>query len=342
VIRARELATGPASALDWNLRRSIPPKGATMPTITLALLCLLATHAGAELDPATRFADDFWRHWGDGQAELASYDLTFARYGAERSGTAIAIFVTETFSHSLRVKADPGNHPDTDTYPVMKLNLVEDFPTGVYDYNLMTSTFVSLVERDDQPRGHVTKVSHSMQEWCGHAWIQWTAHPEHLDWTMHSYFDGEADQDSQLDLPEGGFAEDAVLLWARELAGPFLDPGASTSRPLFTASRQVRMEHRDPTWTNARFHRAAETTTITVPAGDFEVEERWITQDDREIWRIWTEAAAPHRIVKWANAHGQTAELVASDRMPYWRLNGPDGIERLGTIGLQPRPARTP
>ena len=31
------------------------------------------------------------------------------------------------------------------TVPVMKLNLVEDFQTGIYDYNLMTSTFVAWI-----------------------------------------------------------------------------------------------------------------------------------------------------------------------------------------------------
>lgn len=308
----------------------------------LFVVALTCVPARAELDPATRFADGFWKHWGDGRAELASYDLTYARYGAARTGTAVAIFVTETFTHSQRVKADPGNHPETDTYPVMKLNLVEDFPTGIYDYNLMTSTFVALVERDGHPRGHVTKVSHSMQEWCGHAWIQWTAHPDELRWTSHSYFDGEADQQTSYALPDGGVTEDAVLLWARELAGPFLAPGTSATRPLFTAAKQVRTRHRDPEWTDVTFHRAAEVTSITVPAGSFDVEERWILRDGREQWRVWTEAAAPHRIVKWTNVHGQTAELVASARLPYWELNGPGGLDRLRDLGLEPRPARTP
>ena len=308
----------------------------------LITVLVLAGSAHAELDPASRFGDAFWAHWGDGRAELATYDLTFSRYGAARQGVAVAIFVTETFSHALRVKADPGNHPDSDTYPVMKLNLVEDFPTGVYDYNLMTSTFVSLVERDGHPRGHVTKLSHSTQEWCGHAWIQWIAHEDRLDYTLHSYFDGEADQRRDLDLPEGGVSEDAVLLWARELAGPFLAPGASTERPLLTAAKVARMQHTEPAWTTATFHRAGEPTSVEVPAGAFEVEERWITLGGREIWRVAVEAAAPHRIVRWTNAYGQSAELVASERMEYWKLNQPGGIDRLDDLGLQPRPTRTP
>src|SRR2546423_13573645 len=86
-------------------------------------------------------ADDFWSHWGDGKAELDGYALVEPRYGHPRDGTAVLIFVTEDFSDSLRVKADPGRHPASDVYPVMKLNFVRDFQTGIYDYNVLTSVF---------------------------------------------------------------------------------------------------------------------------------------------------------------------------------------------------------
>src|SRR5258708_5205492 len=78
-------------------------------------------------------ADEFWAHWGDGKAELDGYALTQPRYGQKRAGTAVLIFVTEDFSDSLRVKADPGKHPAADVYPVLKLNFVRDFQTGIYD-----------------------------------------------------------------------------------------------------------------------------------------------------------------------------------------------------------------
>ena len=44
------------------------------------------------------FTGDFWKTWGDGQAELASYDLTEPHYGKPRQGVAVAIWVSETFS----------------------------------------------------------------------------------------------------------------------------------------------------------------------------------------------------------------------------------------------------
>ena len=39
------------------------------------------------------------------------------------------------------MKADPGKHPATDVYPVLKLNVVRDFQTGIYNYNTLTSVF---------------------------------------------------------------------------------------------------------------------------------------------------------------------------------------------------------
>src|SRR5262249_61482614 len=92
---------------------------------------------GGEQGP--EFGDAFWKQWGDGRGELCGYDLETPRYGSIRHGTAVTIFVTETFSNALRVKADPGRHPKRDEFPVMKLNLVQDFATGIHDYNLLTS-----------------------------------------------------------------------------------------------------------------------------------------------------------------------------------------------------------
>src|SRR5205823_5666230 len=96
-------------------------------------------HRSTEPGRVPEFTGAFWRHWGDGRGELSGYDLETPRYGALRHGIAVAIFVTETFSNSKRVKADPGMHPAFDEFPVMKLNLVQDFATGIYDYNLETS-----------------------------------------------------------------------------------------------------------------------------------------------------------------------------------------------------------
>ncbi len=98
------------------------------------------------------------------------------------------IFVTEDFSDSLRVKADPGKHAAADVFPVLKLNFVRDFQTGIYDYNVLTSSFFR-TESGFAP----AKISFSSQEWCGHVYEQLLTRGNKIVGESHSYFDGEAD-----------------------------------------------------------------------------------------------------------------------------------------------------
>ncbi len=78
-----------------------------MRLVAWTALLALAAPAGAQ---------DFWKHWGDGQAEVNGYRLTQPRYGAARAGTAVYVFVTEGFSDRLRVKATRADtRPTTST-----------------------------------------------------------------------------------------------------------------------------------------------------------------------------------------------------------------------------------
>src|SRR5262249_27071814 len=237
--------------------------------------------------------DAFWRHWGDGRGELNGYDLDTPRYGAIRHGVAVAVFVTETFSNTLRVKADLGVHPKTDEFPVMKLNLVQDFATGIYDYNLETSTFVALAPVNGRAAGSPTKVSFSAQEWCGHVYSQALFDAGYARMTLHSYFDREADTDSSLAVPADAVAEDELLLWARGLTSPGVAPGDSATRPLVTSLRESRLLHRRVHMTTAQFRRTAGTQSITVPAGTFEAERSDVGVSGGRTWTFWTERAEP-------------------------------------------------
>jgi hypothetical protein len=296
--------------------------------------------AGGARPPS--YDDAFWRHWGDGRAELAAYDLTFPRYGAARPGLAVAIFVTETFSNSLRVKSDPGKHPATDEFPVLKLNLVEDFATGIYDYNLLTSAFVALAPANGYPAGAATKIAFSSQEWCGAVYSQARFDADAVRHTLHSYFDGEADRDDSLPARADGLAEDALLMWARDLAGPVLAAGETREVQLMRSLERARLRHQPVLWERATLAREAATRSVTVPAGTFVVETRTVAIAGGRAWTFRTEHAPPHRIVSWESSEGERAVLLASDRLKYWEMNGP-GFERaLSALGLRPRAARMP
>jgi hypothetical protein len=281
-------------------------------------------------------ADEFWAHWGDGKAELDGYALTQPRYGELRAGTAVLVFVTEDFSDSARVKADPGKHPPSDVYPVLKLNFVRDFQTGIYDYNVMTSTFAR-TEAAFAP----AKVSFSSQEWCGHVYQQLVARGARLEGARHSYFDGEADQALALALPAGGVMEDAVPILVRGLRGDWLAPGETRTVPFLPSTLRARLEHRPQAWGEATLKRAAAAAPVAsalgrVRAFTIEVAERG---GPTVTWTI--EDAAPHRILAWRSTTGDAGELLGSARLAYWQLNREGGEKNLALLGLEPqRPAR--
>jgi hypothetical protein len=308
--------------------------------LAAAALVLFLTPAGGATAPAVpRYGDSFWSHWGDGQAEIAAYDLVIPRYGELRQGTAVAIFVTEPFGEAARVKSD---RPTGDDFQVLKLNLMRDFATGVYDYNLMTSVFLALEPRNGRPAGVPTKISFSSQEWCGQVWEHALFDRGRLRVSQHSYFQGEGDAEPSLDLDAGGSAADALLLWARGLAYPLVDAGASAEVSLLSSLERSRLDHVPLSVPTARLARSAESMEVKVPAGSFTVRVATATIPGAGETRFFVEEAAPHRVVRWESSTGERAELVGVDRLAYWKLNGPEGVAALERIGLRPRPARTP
>jgi hypothetical protein len=301
------------------------------------LLSFLAVAAYAQ----SPYDQAFWKTWGDGQAELNAYELVKTHYKEPRRGVAVAIFVTEPFSNSARVKADPGKHPTEDVFPVMKLNLIKDFQTGIYDYNDQTSSFLALSPVNGKPAGTLTKLTFSSQEWCGNVFHQLLFDQKGVRLTRHSYFDGEGDQQTTLDYPLGGVAEDALFFWARGMAEPFdVKRGEFRLMPVLTSAQRQRDTHVAQAWTQGRFSRTPVAQKITTPAGVFDVDQFTVQLEDSK-WTFWVEQAAPRRIVKWENSAGEIGTLVGSERMKYWELNGKGKEEFLKRLKLNPRPPRT-
>ena len=118
--------------------------------------------------PATE--PGFGTYWHDGKAELDGYRLTIQRYGHERTGRAVAIYVTEPFSRTKHVKLDDPSKAPGDEIGVLKLNLVRDFQTGIYDYHTILSLFAA--EADFR----TVKTAFSSSEWCGQEYEELKAH----------------------------------------------------------------------------------------------------------------------------------------------------------------------
>jgi hypothetical protein len=261
---------------------------------------------------------------------MNGYRLTQPRYGHTRPGTAVLIYVTEDFSGSLRVKADAGKHPASDVYPVLKLNAVRDFQTGIYDYNVMTSVFARV-----DAGWPIAKVSFSSQEWCGHVYHHLLPRAGRAGGIFHSYFDGEADGTDDLPLPADGVMEDAVPILVRGWLGDWLPRGGSKSVPFLPSLLRSRLDHRRLAWGRATVSRAGSSSRVTVPAGAFEVETWTVAEDGGRTLTFFVETAVPFRLVKWTSSDGEEASLLGSKRLAYWQMNGPGGEKSLKDLGLR-------
>lgn len=134
------------------------------------------------------------KYWYQGKAELNKYELQQNRYDAVHSGEAIAIFVTEDFLTDKQVKND--NYNDPNSTPILKLNLIKRFTTGLYDYSIMSSAFTP-TKVQDIPQ--TLKVTTSTQDWCGHTFMQFNYEDGKYKSTLHSYFEAEGDREEMLD-----------------------------------------------------------------------------------------------------------------------------------------------
>ena len=239
--------------------------------------------------------------------------------------------MTEDFSDSLRVKADPGKHPASDVYPVLKLNCVRDFQTGIYNYNTMTSTFARVAAG-----WPVAKVSFSSQEWCGQVWHQITPRDGKLVGLFHSYFDGEADGQDDLALPKDGVFEDALPILLRGWNGEYLKAGESRAVPFLPSLFRSRLAHKPLAWGKATITRAAATSEVKVPAGTFKA-VTWTVAEEGGVKTTYAfEAAPPYRLLRRSSDAGEDALLLGSSRQPYWKLNAPEGERFLKELGLKP------
>ena len=158
------------------------------------------------LSQAANSSTNFGDYWYRGLAEITSYTLQQSRYGEVHNGEAVLIFVTEDFSGQKQVKLDDPEKAGKDAIKVLKMNALRKFNTGVYPYTVMTSTF-SPLDQERYPRS--LKITTSVQEWCGHAFVQMNYLDDQYRVQQYSYFETEGDRISYIN---SAISEDEI--WA--------------------------------------------------------------------------------------------------------------------------------
>jgi hypothetical protein len=281
--------------------------------LPIALVGAAAAAAAAGPSPSKAFAD----YWMQGLAEVSTYAVTTERYGELRRAQAVMVFVTEELDDRTRIKVESGRTPRERRVPVLKLNHVLKFNTGIYDYSLMTSVFAGLsgpgVTRPFEPR----KISFSAQEWCGNVYHQLVPGAAGVRSEIRSYFEADGDTEYTLRYPAGTMLyEDELPILLRELDGEWLKAGEAREVQLVPSLWSVRKRHVPVSLSKA---------TITKERK----EQRTLAGREREVWK-WTlkkggavtayfvEAAQPHKLLGWEDGRGERGVLIETVRNAYW------------------------
>ncbi|MBK9421848.1 MAG: septum formation inhibitor Maf [Flavobacteriales bacterium] len=248
---------------------------------------------------------EFNTYWHQGKAELGHYALTQARYGELRNGDAVLVFVTEDVLDSAQVKYE--GIGDASHTSVLKLNRIDRFVTGIYDYSLMTSTFSPV---DGTPP---MKVSCTTQDWCGQMFMQLNRQANGYRYELRSYFQADGDKNGTIDHAA---LEDDIMNQIR------IDPAklpTGTVDMLPTLS-YLRLMHKPV--------QAVKVDAVLAAQGDTSTYRMQFSSLDRTV-SIHFGTVFPHVIFGWEetppdgvgdNAHTltTTARLKKQVMEPYW------------------------
>jgi hypothetical protein len=253
--------------------------------------------------------EQFGDYWYQGEAELTSYDLEQVRYGQKREGEAVLIFVTEDFSKSKQVKLDNPQGAGDDAEKVLKLNFTKKFNTGIYPYSIMTSVFSPVYPETDL---HARKITTSVQEWCGHVFMQLNNKRNNYKILARSYFESEGDVRMNL---EETWLEDEI--WTMLRLNPNQIPEGEIQ--LFPSTQYLRLKHKELKAYTAKISKIRNDSI-----NELKVE---IPELERSL-SIFYKGQHPYQIEKWEESYpdnGQimttTATLKKRIMLDYWNKN---------------------
>ncbi|NQX93037.1 MAG: septum formation inhibitor Maf [Flavobacteriales bacterium] len=270
-----------------------------------ATLLVIIIACSSSSQPIEQKDWDFNSYWSQGKAEITTYELTQARYGELREGTAVTVFVTEPWNANAAVKSDSRGD-----FQVMKLNLTKKFLTGIYPYSMMTSAFTSVENQDIQ------KITTTSQEWCGHTFTQVNSENDEYQLKQFSYFESEGDDEAQLSA--NGHLEDEV--WNLIRLNPEALPQGEIM--MLPPTMYLRMSHQD-----LQYYKANALLEIGDKVSRYILEYPGL----RRTISIRFNTAYPHTIESWKESYpdgyGQPkiltteAKLKNREMLDYWNLN---------------------
>lgn len=279
-------------------------------------------------------ANTFQSYWYRGLAEMNRFEVQQSRYGELHDAEAVIIFVTEDFLKDKQVKYEHG--PKTNAVPIMKMLQYRRFWTGIYPYNITTTTFVPVADKQLQ------KLSFSQTDWCGQVFAQLNRTDVGFDVESRSYFQSEGDKDFSID---GAVIEDE--LWTRLRLDPeSLPMGKFKAVPSMTF---LRLNHKDPQVYDATASTQADVAPKFLKGGRASVYTVSFPELGRSL-SLYYEPRFPYRILGFEetapalfNPNGKDPEtltttgvLSQSIMLDYWTKHGNGDVGYRQSFGLKP------
>lgn len=293
-----------------------------------AAIAKTATESQQYTAVSSPFQGELSSYWYQGEAEISTYELTQVRYGDVHPGVVTNIFVSEDFLTDKQVKND--NYRNPNTTPILKMNQVKRFTTGIYDYSVMTSVFTPT---DLGKHPHTLKVSLSSQDWCGQSFAQLNYRGGQV-WghQIRSYFESEGDAETQL---EAAWLEDEIFTRLRidpeglPLGEQNILPSLAYLRFVHKSAEPMKAITKREIYTGKDFTGSQlKVYSINYPALD------------RELALVY-EAASPYLLKGWTESYpsnGRKLTTVASlkhhEMRPYWQQNSNKFAEEREPFGL--------
>lgn len=247
-------------------------------------------------------------YWYGGKAELNTYAVEQERYGEIRRAGQVMVFVTEDFSANKQVKLDAVPEGSDQRAPVLKLNLIRRFETGIYDYSIMQSVFTPTDTSGVATRS--LKTTTSIQDWCGQVFVQCNAGAEDYRIQSFSYFESEGDTDTRL---RPGLLEDE--LWTLIRLNP--DALADKKTTVLPSVAYARLRHKPL---------QPEEAQIGIKRNGAESELQLTYRNIPRRLVIRFETAFPHRILGWEetdNGRLSSRGVLRNTLLnAYWQHNG--------------------
>ncbi|AXE20141.1 hypothetical protein DR864_21505 [Runella rosea] len=270
----------------------------------------------------------FGEYWFKGKAEISTYALQQAHYGALNPGEAVLVFVTEDFRTDTQVKLDKEENRHKST-PVLKLNAIHRIVTGIYDYSIYTSVFTPI---DPALFPQTLKVSTTSQDWCGHTFTQLNYQNNGYKVTGRSYFEDNVSEDY---TSEKALLEDEI--WTRLRLTPSRLPLGSIN--IIPGTKTARLRHQKIAPMAAMASMEPYKGNV-FPGKSLKVYK--IAYAEGRILQVVFEENFPHRITGWEDTYPSRGKLLTTRAIhkktllsAYWTQNAPENRSLRDTLQLQ-------